>query len=170
MGQTAPCAFLRHTIRAQLLPRAADDENCESLFSTGLASFLLKAKMVKFKDQRYIGTYPFAFLLELSFQLNSLELTSFIDSGQDFCGMSSKINCCEACTDFLSLTIFYHKQCKKSIVFLIFMHLFCCFSHMHILSSPLLPIINKLLHCTLFFSAKHLTNPRISDIILLLLI
>lgn len=33
--------------RSQLLSRAADDENCESLFSTGPASFLLKAKMVK---------------------------------------------------------------------------------------------------------------------------
>lgn len=47
MGQTVPFAAVRRKLLIQPLSRAADDENCESVFSTGLASFLLKAKMVR---------------------------------------------------------------------------------------------------------------------------
>jgi len=43
LGQTAPGAFVAG--KTVFSSCHADDENCESVLSTGLASFLLKAKM-----------------------------------------------------------------------------------------------------------------------------
>ena len=47
MGQTEPVQPSAGTFWIQPASRAADDEYCESIVSTGLASFLLKAKIVK---------------------------------------------------------------------------------------------------------------------------
>lgn len=57
--------------------------------------------------------------------------------------MSGKIYYCDACTDFLSLIIYYHMIYKKSIDFFKKTTFFCNFLQMHIFRTRILPNLNK---------------------------
>ena len=82
--------------------------------------------------------------------------------------MSGKIYYCDACTDFLSLTIYYHTFYKKSIVFFRKTAFFCNFLQMHIFRTRILPNLNKFQPHSQENYSKPLTKGFISGIILLL--
>ena len=82
--------------------------------------------------------------------------------------MLAKMYCCNACTYFLFLIIYYHIRYEKSIVFLKKNALFCNFLQMHIFRTYFLPILNKFPAFLRENCVKPLTKAPVSDIILLL--